>query len=125
MGQQLDQAHLLITTQRGDEALPIFHTLARQHGADLEAFSPETRARYHHLRGLAHLRAGEPTSARRDLDEALTLTQQLDDREEAERVRDALGAALYEQDLPQQALEHHRQGLRAVQDGSSKTRPCA
>jgi tetratricopeptide (TPR) repeat protein len=117
---QLDHAKLLITTQRGDEALQIINAAEQEYLSYFDRFSTETRYRFYRLRGLAYLRVGEPGSARPDLDRALTLAGQLDDPQEAERARNALGVVFYEQDLPQQALEHHRLCLRAIHEGVVK-----
>jgi tetratricopeptide (TPR) repeat protein len=117
---QLDHAKLLVITEKGDEALRLIHAAQQEYSDYFEQFSVETRYRFYRLRALAYLRVGEPGSARPDLDRALTLAQQLDDPQEVERARMALGVVFYQQDLPQQALEHHRLGLRAIQEGVVK-----
>lgn len=117
---QLDHAKLLITTERGDEALQLIHAAEQEYGPYLDRMSDQTRYRFHRLRALSYLRVGEPGSARRDLDRALALAQQLDDPQEVERARNALGVVFYEQDLPQQALEHHLHCLRGIEDNVVK-----
>lgn len=115
---QLDHAKLLLTTQRGDEALRLINTAAQEYHPYFDEFSAETRCRFYRLRASAYLRVGEPNSARPDLDRALILAQQLDDPQEVERTRNMLGVVFSEQDLPQQALEHHRLCLRAIREGT-------
>jgi tetratricopeptide (TPR) repeat protein len=44
----------------------------------------------------------------------------LDDPQEVERTRNALGAVFYAQDLPQQALEHHLRCAQAISEGVVK-----
>jgi tetratricopeptide (TPR) repeat protein len=117
---QLDHAKLLITTQQGDEALRIINAAEQEYGDYFDRLSDPTRYRFYRLRALAYLRVGEPGSARRDLDRAMALAPQLDDPQEVERARNALGAVFYEQDLPQQALEHHLRCAQAISEGVVK-----
>jgi tetratricopeptide (TPR) repeat protein len=117
---QLDHAKLLITTQRGDDALQLINTAEQEYSDYFDRLSDPTRYRFYRLRALAYLRVGEPGSARRDLDRAMVLAPQLDDSQEVERTRNALGAVFYEQDLPQQALEHHLRCAQAISDGVVK-----
>jgi tetratricopeptide (TPR) repeat protein len=117
---QLDHAKLLITTQQGDEALRIINAAEREYSDYFDRLSDPTRYRFYRLRALAYLRVGEPGSARRDLDRAMVLAPQLDDPQEVERARNALGAVFYAQDLPQQALEHHLRCAQAISEGVVK-----
>ena len=117
---QLDHAKLLITTEQGDEALRLIDAAQQEYSPYFEQFSTETRYRFYRLRALAYLRVNEPGSARPDLDRAITLAQQLEDPQELERARNALGVVFCQQDLPQQALEHHRLCLRAIHEGVIK-----
>lgn len=117
---QLDHAKLLITTQRGEEALQLINATEQDYQPYFDQFSTETRYRFYGLRALAYLRMGEPGSARSNLDRALSLARQLADPQEIERAHNALGVVFYQQGLPQQALEHHRLCMRAIHEGKVK-----
>jgi len=120
VGFQLDHAKVLLNTQQGGEALRLLNTVAQQYAADLDRLALGTRYRLYRLRGVAYLREAEPGSARRELDLALSLARQLGDAQEVERVRNALGAVFYAQDMPGAALEQHLQCLHALHTGVVK-----
>lgn len=117
---QLDHAKLLITTERGHEAIRIINAAEQEYSAYFDQMSEPTRYRFYRLRASAYLRVGEPGSARTDLNRAIALAEQMADPQEVERARNVLGVVFYEQDLPQQALEHHRLGLQAIHNGIVK-----
>jgi transcriptional regulator with XRE-family HTH domain len=117
---QLDHAKLLITTERGDDALDLIRTAEQAVDPHFAEFSPLTRYRFYRLRALAYLRLNAPGLAREDLDHALSLAQHLDDPQEIERARNALGVVFYDQDMPGQALEQHRACEQAIRQGVVK-----
>ena len=110
---QLDHARALIMGGHAPDALPLL-TPAPDYQPYLPGISVRTRYRWHRLRALAYVGARQPARARSDLNLALTLAQQLGDPQEVARARNALGAALYAQDLPHHAWEQHSQCLQAV-----------
>ena len=93
---QLDHAKRLITAQKGGEAFALLQTAAQEYGPELGPFSPATRYRFYRLRGLAYVHTGEPARACPDLEQALGLAHYLEDRQEGERARNALGAIALE-----------------------------
>jgi len=117
---QLDTAKVLLNTQQGDEALRLLHSTAQDAAPYSAQLSVKFRYRLHRLRGIAYLRVFEPASARQDLDTAMSLAQQLGDDQEVERVRNAIGAAYYEQDMPREALAQHEQCRTAIHAGLVK-----
>jgi tetratricopeptide (TPR) repeat protein len=114
---ELEQARVLINMHRADEAVRRIRALEDAHAAHLSQLSLEARYLLLYTRALAALRAGTPDPARADLTTALRLAQELDDAQAVERVRDLLGVAFYEQDMPHISLEHHTRGLQAIRDG--------
>lgn len=117
---QLDYANRLIDLMQADEALRRLNAAVEQYEAFLSQMSTPTRFRLHYLRARAYVRLIEPATARTELTTALTLAQQLDDREMVERVRNMVGAAFYQQEMPRLALEQHAQCLHAIQSGVVK-----
>jgi transcriptional regulator with XRE-family HTH domain len=117
---QLDYANRLIDTAHADEALRRLNAAERQHSAFLPQMSTQARFRLHYLRARAYVRLIEPATARTELATAMTLAQELEDPEAVERVRNLVGAAFYQQDMPRLALEQHQQGLHAIQTGVVK-----
>ncbi len=117
---QLDQAKLLITTERGDEALTLIGSAEEAITPYFARFSAPTRYRFHRLRALAYVRVHAPGPARYDLAQAINLAQQLDDPQEIVHARNALGMVFYEQDMPQQALEQHQVCAQAIHQGVVK-----
>lgn len=117
---QLDYANRLIDTLQADEALRRLNAAERQHAAILPEFSPEARFRLHYLRARAYIRLIEPATARAELATAMSLAEELEDPEMVERVRNMIGAAYFQQDMPRLALEQHEQGLHAIQTGVVK-----
>jgi len=111
---QMDHAQVMLNQQQGESALQLLNAAEAEYHPYLVDFRPATRVRYYRLRGYAYLRVSEAGSARQDLEQALALAGQLDDPQEVEQLRNALGAAFYAQDLPDQALEYHRQGVEAI-----------
>jgi tetratricopeptide (TPR) repeat protein len=117
---QLDYANRLIDTAHADEALRRLNAAERQHSALLSQMSTQARFRLHYLRARAYVRLIEPATARTELATAMTLAHELEDPEAVERVRNLIGAAFYQQDMPRLALEQHQQGLHAIQTGVVK-----
>lgn len=117
---QLDVANRLIDTAQADEALRRLNAAQQQHGAFLPQMSTQARFRLYYLRARAYVRLIEPATARVELATAMTLAQELEDAEAVERVRNMIGAAFYQQDMPRLALEQHEQCLRAIQTGAVK-----
>ncbi len=119
-GYQLDYANRLIDLMQADEALRRLNAAAQQYEALLPQMSTATRFRLHYLRARAYVRLIEPATARTELNTAMALAQQLEDRETIERVRNMIGAAFYQQDMPRLALEQHQQCLHAIHSGVVK-----
>jgi tetratricopeptide (TPR) repeat protein len=116
----LDHARMLLHTGQADEALRLLNGAEQDNGAYLDGFNEQNRYQFHRLRAAAYLRLGEPASARQELAAAMRLAEQLGDPEDTERVRNELGAAFYEQDMPRLGLEQHIQCLEAVRAGTVK-----
>jgi transcriptional regulator with XRE-family HTH domain len=117
---QLDVANHLIETLQADEALRRLNAAERQHETYLPQMSTRARFRLYYLRARAYVRLIEPATARAELGTAMSLAQELEDAEAVERVRNMIGAAFYQQDMPRLALEQHEQCLRAIQSGTVK-----
>jgi transcriptional regulator with XRE-family HTH domain len=117
---QLDYANRLIDTLQADDALRRLNAAERQHEAYLPQMSTQVRFRLRYLRARAYIRLIEPATARTELAAAMSLAQELEDPETAERVRNMIGAAFYQQDMPRLALEQHDQCLRAIHSGVVK-----
>src|SRR5215217_574498 len=114
---QLDRARMMLFTGQAEEALRLLNEAEQSNNEYLENFAERTRFRLYYQRAHAYLRLGEPASARQELMSAMRLAEQLGSGEEAERVRNALGVAFYEQDMPRLALEQHLQASDAVRSG--------
>ena len=114
---ELEQARVLINMRQADEALRRIGALEAAHAPHLAQLGLEARYQLLYTRALAALQAGDPGKARTDLSTAMRLAEELDDAQTVERVRDLLGVAFYEQDMPHISLEHHTKGLHAMQEG--------
>lgn len=115
---QLSQADWLIAAARAEEALQIINQTQSTYQETFEDLGAEIRYRFYLLRGSAYLRLREPGSAREDLGTALQLAQQLEDAaEEVVTVRNLIGVAYYNQDVPRRAIEQHEQCLNAIREG--------
>jgi transcriptional regulator with XRE-family HTH domain len=118
---QLDGARRAIDTGQGSEALRLIAVAEETAGDALDDLGAATRYRLSYLKALAYLRAGEAGAAQRELTQTLDLAAELDDGgEAAERVRNLIGGAYCEQNLPQLALEYHTRGVQAIQAGVVK-----
>jgi len=118
---QLDGARRAIDTGQGSEALRLIAVAEETAGDALDELAAATRYRLSYLRALAYLRAGEAGAAQRELERTLDLAGELDDGgEAADRVRNLIGGAYCEQNLPQLALEYHTRGVQAIQAGVVK-----
>ncbi len=118
---QLDGARRAIDTGQGTEALRLIAVAEQTAGDALDELDASTRYRLSYLRALAYLRAGEAGAAQRELERTLALAGELEDGgEAAERVRNLIGGAYCEQNLPQLALEYHTRGVQAIQAGVVK-----
>ena len=117
---RLDHARMLSNTSRDEEALRLLNEAEQTNREYFDTFSERNRYRFYSLRALAYLRLGEPASARQELTHAMRLADQLGSPEDAERVRNALGVAFYEQDMPRLALEQHLQARDAIRNGTVK-----
>jgi transcriptional regulator with XRE-family HTH domain len=118
---QLDLARRAIDTGLGSEALRLIAVAEETAGAALDELGAATRYRLSYLRALAYLRVGEASTAQRELTRTLDLAAELDDGgEAAERVRNLIGGAYCEQNLPQLAVEYHTRGVQAIQAGVVK-----
>jgi tetratricopeptide (TPR) repeat protein len=117
---ELDAAQMLINTNRADEALRRINAAEQTAGPHLSEFDHDTRYRLYYLRARAYLRLAEPASARHELQQAMSLAQQRGAEEDVERVRNDIGGAFFEQDMPGLALEQHKQCLHAIQTGVVK-----
>jgi tetratricopeptide (TPR) repeat protein len=118
---QLDGARRAIDTGQGSEALRLIAVAEETAGDALDDLGVATRYRLSYLKALAYLRAGEAGAAQRELEHTLDLAGELEDGgEAAERVRNLIGGAYCEQNLPQLALEYHTRGVQAIQAGVVK-----
>ncbi|MGI8587963.1 MAG: helix-turn-helix domain-containing protein [Chloroflexia bacterium] len=118
---QLDSAKHEIDTGHADEALRILNAAEQEHGGRLVQLNKAVQIRIYYLRGLAYLRAEEPGAAQQDLGKAMQLTEKLSGAEEmVERIRNAIGASYFQQNLPQMAREHHDRCFQAIQSGVVK-----
>ena len=117
---QLAVAKGLMNAAGGDAARAVLDAAVAPAGPDLAALPLATRYRYHRLRGLTFLRDRAPAAAGPDLARAFALAAALGDAQEVERVRNALGAAAYEQDLPARARRLHEEGVHAITAGRVK-----
>jgi tetratricopeptide (TPR) repeat protein len=117
---QLDHVKRHINLHRGSEALALVEEAADSCHLYLDQLSIGTRYRLHRMRGMAYLRLAAPARAHQELEIALPLAYQLDDPQEAVRVRNALGTVYYTQDMAVQALEQHEACLHAIQAGAVK-----
>jgi transcriptional regulator with XRE-family HTH domain len=88
-----------------------------QAGPAWDALPVALRFRLVYLRTTAYLAMGAPVDARAPLAEAADLARQLD-AEAVVRVQHLTGRALLQQDLPQLALEQHRQCRAALERGA-------
>ena len=102
----------LVRTQPG-EALQQLDGLEQAYGAYLPLVGAHLHYLRHYLRATAYLAQGNPARARRTLEEALAWPD-AGAVQEGERVRHALGVALYRQGLPALALAHHARCLLAI-----------
>ena len=118
---QLDCARRAIDTGQGSEALRLIAVAEEAAGDALAQLGAATRYRLSYLRALAYLRVGEASMAQAELTQTLNLAAGLDDGgEAAERVRNLIGGAYCEQNLPQLAVEYHTRGVQAIQAGVVK-----
>src|SRR5579859_5347764 len=118
---QLDCARRAIDTGQAGDAIQLINAIEQEYRAALSQLGVETRYRIHYLRAAAYLRLLEPGSAQQDLSLAQVLAEQLaDGGETVERVRNAIGAAYYQQDHPQLARQQHERCMQAVHSGIVK-----
>ncbi|HUS16739.1 MAG TPA: helix-turn-helix transcriptional regulator [Chloroflexia bacterium] len=114
----LDAARLLIAQGQATAALARIEAATGEYGPLLETFDARLRYGIHYWRAEAYLRGGDPGSARQELTEAAALAVQLPDAaQEAERLRNLVGAAYARQGVPRLALEHHEAGRHAIDAG--------
>ncbi len=117
---QLDYLKTLIQTQRGLDARQLMAAIAQEARLYWTMLSVFIRYRVHRLQALTYLASDTPAPAFQELEQALLLAQQLDNPQEEMRTHNALGAAYYQQDLPDQALTHHLICLRAIHNKEIK-----
>lgn len=115
---QLNRAKPLLDEGRTEEALNAINTA--EHGVlpYMKYLSWQARYRIPYLRGRAYLPLGKLAEGQTELETALDHVGP--DLETVARVRNLLGIAHYLQGHPKQALQEHKEGLRAAEDGMVK-----
>jgi tetratricopeptide (TPR) repeat protein len=112
---QLNRAKPLIDKGQTEEALELINTAEHDVLPYMEHLSWQAHYRIPYLRGRAYLPLGKLAEGQAELETALAHVGP--DLETLARVRNLLGVAHYLQGQPQQALQEHREGLRAAEDG--------
>ncbi|MFL5734607.1 MAG: helix-turn-helix domain-containing protein [Chloroflexia bacterium] len=116
LNQQLNYARMLIGTGQFDEAFQLIRDAEESAKPYRDRLPARVLYRVPLLRGLAYLKLSQPEQARPQLDEALDAAR--GDLEAEAATRNLLGVAYYQMEQPQMALEHHLEGLSAVQTGA-------
>lgn len=112
---QLNRAKPLIDEHRTEEALNLINTAEDGVLPYMKYLSWQARYRIPYLRGRSYLPLGKLAEAEAELETALDHVGP--DLETVARVRNLLGVAHYLQGHPQRALQEHKEGLRAAEDG--------
>ena len=118
---QLDCARREIDSGRAQDGLNVLSAAEQSIDAVWDNISSYNRFRFHYLTALAHIRLSEPLIAQRVLVFAAEFASQLADGGEAlVRVRNLLGGAYYQRDLPILAAREHNACLKAISAGASR-----
>lgn len=117
----LDRARRALDMGQAKEALILLDEAERLAGTAWNSARAYTRFRLYYLRGQAHLELDEPVAAQRELTQAATAAEQLNDGGEGSiRARNMLGLTYYRQDQLQLAVVEHEPCLKAIQSGVVK-----
>ena len=113
---QFNYAKMLIRSGEIDEALKLLSEAEANAQPFLQKLPVRLRFQVPYLRGMAYLRRMESDLARPELEKALSIVEQDNNKEAMARVRNLLGVAYSQQNQPQNALEQHQKALSAVKN---------
>jgi tetratricopeptide (TPR) repeat protein len=109
---ECNYAKMLMRSGQVKEAIALISKLEQNVQSYKKALPPNLAYLIPFLRGRAHLQQQQPRLARPQLEAAMEAAK--GDEEATARVRNLLGVVFYELDLPQLAVEHHRECLRII-----------
>ena len=109
---QCNYAKMLMRAGKVNEALDLVQEIESAAEAYAEALPPGLAYLPSFLRGRAYLQESAPKQARPQLEKALTTAE--GDEEATARVRNLLGVAYFQLDLPQLAVEQHLESARSI-----------